>query len=70
VVDTPKPYSSKKAEIGIYYKLEGSFRLLTEDLFVALKPIRVKSLDHVIIGEDSVFSLADNDIMDEIAFSG
>jgi DNA repair protein RadC len=47
-----------------------SDRFFTEDLFAALKALRVKLLDHVIIGEDSVFSFADNGIMDEIAFSG
>ena len=46
-----------------------SDRLLTEDLFVALKPISVKLLDHVIIGEESVFSFADSGMMDEIALT-
>ena len=47
-----------------------SDRLFTEDLFAALKPIGVKLLDHIVIGEDSIFSFADKGIMDEIAFAG
>ena len=43
-----------------------SDRLFTEDLFSALIPIGVKLLDHIIIGEDSVFSFADSGLMDEI----
>jgi len=46
-----------------------SDRLFTEDLFSALKPIGVQLLDHVIIGEETVFSFADSGIMDEIALS-
>ena len=43
-----------------------SDRIFTEDLFGALSPIEVKLLDHIIIGEDSVFSFADSGLMDEI----
>ncbi len=46
-----------------------SDRLFTEDVFAALKPIGVKLLDHVVIGEDSVFSFADSGMMDEIALA-
>jgi len=46
-----------------------SDRLFTEDLFGALQPIGVKLLDHVIIGDNAIFSLADSGIMDEIALS-
>jgi DNA repair protein RadC len=46
-----------------------SDRLFTEDLFAALRPIRVKLLDHVVIGDDAVFSFADSGMMDEIALS-
>jgi DNA repair protein RadC len=46
-----------------------SDRLFTEDLFAALKPIGVKLLDHVVIGEDSVFSFAESGVMDEIALA-
>jgi len=46
-----------------------SDRLFTEDLYAALKPIGLKLLDHIVIGEDSIFSFADKGIMDEIAFA-
>lgn len=46
-----------------------SDRIFTEDLFSALTPIGVKLLDHIIIGEDSVFSFADSGLMDEISLS-
>ncbi|MBU4201001.1 MAG: DNA repair protein RadC [Verrucomicrobia bacterium] len=46
-----------------------SDRIFTEDVFSALKPIGVKLLDHVIIGEDSLFSFADSGMMDEIALA-
>jgi DNA repair protein RadC len=46
-----------------------SDRLFTTDVFAALKPIGVKLLDHIIIGEEKAFSFADNGIMDEIAFT-
>ncbi len=46
-----------------------SDRLFTEDLFSALKPIGVKLLDHVVIGEEAVFSFGDSGMMDEIALS-
>jgi DNA repair protein RadC len=44
-------------------------RLFTEDVFTALKPIGVRLLDHVVIGDDSVFSFADSGMMDEIALA-
>jgi len=47
-----------------------SDRFFTEDLYAALKPIGLKLLDHVVIGEGSVFSFADSGIMDEITFAG
>ncbi len=46
-----------------------SDRLFTEDLFRALKPIRVKLLDHIIVGGDAVYSFADDGLMDEIALT-
>lgn len=46
-----------------------SDRLFTEDLFGALKPIGVKLLDHCVIGGDTVYSFADNGLMDEIALT-
>jgi len=46
-----------------------SDKLFTEDLYAALKPIRVQLLDHVVVAGDSVFSFADSGIMDEIALA-
>jgi len=46
-----------------------SDRLFTEDLFAALRPIGMKLLDHVIVGEDFVFSFADRGMMEEIALT-
>ncbi len=46
-----------------------SDRLFTEDLYAALKPIGLKLLDHIIIGENSFFSFADSGMMDEIALA-
>jgi DNA repair protein RadC len=46
-----------------------SDRLFTEDLYVALKPIGIKLLDHLIIGERETFSFADNGLMDEMALN-
>lgn len=46
-----------------------SDKLFTEDLFGALKPIGVKLLDHVIIGEEVAFSFADSGMLDEIALA-
>lgn len=43
-----------------------SDRIFTEDVFNALKPIGVKLLDHIIIGEDNCFSFANSGLMDEI----
>ncbi len=47
-----------------------SDKLFTEDLYAALKPIGLKLLDHLIIGEGSVFSFAESGIMDEITLAG
>ena len=44
-----------------------SDRLFTQDIFAALKTVRVRLLDHIIIGGDSFFSFADSGIMDEIS---
>jgi DNA repair protein RadC len=46
-----------------------SDKLFTEDLYAALKPIRVQLLDHVVVAGDSIFSFADSGIMDEIALA-
>ncbi len=42
-------------------------RLLTRDLMKAARPLAVKILDHLIIGEESVFSFADSGLLDELA---
>ncbi|MBS3920462.1 MAG: DNA repair protein RadC [Deltaproteobacteria bacterium] len=47
-----------------------SDRFFTEDLYAALKPIGLKLLDHIVIGESSVFSFADSGMMDEITLAG
>jgi DNA repair protein RadC len=46
-----------------------SDKLFTEDLYAALKPIRVQFLDHVVVAGDSVLSFADSGIMDELALA-
>jgi DNA repair protein RadC len=46
-----------------------SDKLFTEDLYAALKPIRVQFLDHIVVAGDSIFSFADSGIMDEIALA-
>jgi DNA repair protein RadC len=43
-----------------------SDRLFTKDVYAALKPIGVKLLDHLIVGNDDVFSFADSGEMAEI----
>lgn len=43
-----------------------SDKLFTQDLISALRPIRIKLLDHLIVGADSVFSFADSGLMEEI----
>ena len=43
-----------------------SDKIFTEDLFIALKPIGVKLLDHMVFGDNAVFSFADEGLMDEI----
>jgi DNA repair protein RadC len=44
-------------------------RIFTLELFAALKHINVRLLDHVIIGEDAIFSFAESGLLDEIALS-
>jgi DNA repair protein RadC len=46
-----------------------SDRLFTEDVIAVLKPIGVKTLDHVVIGENTAFSFANSGIMDELMLS-
>jgi DNA repair protein RadC len=43
-----------------------SDRLLTKDLIAASRPLGLKLLDHVIVGEDATFSFADSGLLDEL----
>jgi DNA repair protein RadC len=53
------PDARERVRLKSTREASDSDRLFTEDLFAALKPIGVRLLDHVIIGEGSVFSFAD-----------
>jgi len=46
-----------------------SDKVFTGELFIALRPIGVKLLDHVVVAGDAVYSFADNGVMDEIALT-
>jgi DNA repair protein RadC len=43
-----------------------SDRMLTQDLIAASRPLGLKVLDHVIVGEESSFSFADSGLLDEL----
>lgn len=43
-----------------------SDRLLTKDLIAAARPLGIKVLDHVIVGEETTFSFADSGLLDEL----
>jgi DNA repair protein RadC len=43
-----------------------SDRLLTRDLISAARPVGLKVLDHLIVGEETVYSFADNGLLDEL----
>jgi DNA repair protein RadC len=43
-----------------------SDRLLTQDMIVATRPLGLKLLDHVIVGEGTTFSFADSGLLDEL----
>jgi DNA repair protein RadC len=43
-----------------------SDRLLTQDLITASRPLGLKVLDHVIVGEEATFSFADSGLLDEL----
>lgn len=43
-----------------------SDRMLTQDLIAACRPLGLKVLDHVIVGEDTTFSFADSGLLDEL----
>ena len=44
-----------------------SDRLLTQDLIAACRPLGLKVLDHVIVGDETTFSFADSGLLDELA---
>lgn len=41
-------------------------RLLTQDMIAACRPLGIKFLDHVIVGEETTFSFADSGLLDEL----
>src|SRR3990172_2878510 len=43
-----------------------SDRLLTRDLIAAARPLGLKLLDHVIVGEETTYSFADSGLLDEL----
>jgi DNA repair protein RadC len=43
-----------------------SDRLLTQDLIAACRPLGLKVLDHIIVGEETTFSFADCGLLDEL----
>jgi DNA repair protein RadC len=43
-----------------------SDRMLTQDLIAASRPLGLKVLDHVIVGEEATFSFADSGLLDEL----
>jgi DNA repair protein RadC len=43
-----------------------SDRLLTSDLIAACRPLGLRLLDHVIVGEEATFSFADSGLLDEL----
>lgn len=43
-----------------------SDRMLTQDLITASRPLGLRVLDHVIVGEETTFSFADSGILDEL----
>lgn len=43
-----------------------SDQMLTQDLIAASRPLGLKVLDHVIVGEETTFSFADSGLLDEL----
>lgn len=43
-----------------------SDRMMTQDLIAACRPMGLKVLDHVIVGEEATFSFADSGVLDEL----
>jgi DNA repair protein RadC len=44
-----------------------SDRLLTRDLISAARPVGLKVLDHLIVGEETTYSFADNGLLEELS---
>jgi DNA repair protein RadC len=44
-----------------------SDRLLTKDLLAAARPLGLKVLDRITVGEEATFSFADSGLLDELA---
>ena len=40
--------------------------MLTQDLIAACRPLGLKVLDHLIVGEKATFSFADSGLLDEL----
>ena len=45
-----------------------SDRMLTRDLISAARPVGLKVLDHLIVGEEATYSFADNGLLEELSF--
>lgn len=43
-----------------------SDRLLTKELIAAVRPLGLRLLDHVVVGEDATYSFADSGLLDEL----
>ena len=43
-----------------------SHRLLTQDIIAASHPFALKALDHLIVGNETTFSFADGELLDEL----
>ena len=41
-------------------------RLMTHDMIAATRPLGIKVLDHIVVGEEKTFSFADSGILDEM----
>jgi DNA repair protein RadC len=42
-------------------------RLMTQDMIAATRPLGIRVLDHIVVGEETTFSFADSGILDEMA---
>jgi len=43
--------------------------MLTQDLIAANRPLGVKVLDHVVVGEECTYSFADSGLLDELSLN-